>query len=279
MRTAVVGHTEWVEFGRVEQVPGPGDIAHATDAWEEPAGGGAVVAVQLARLAGSCTFYTALGDDEHGAWSRHELERLGVRVEAAVRAEPTRRAITLIDADGERTIATLGRRLEPSAADRLAWNELEDTDGVYATAGNAGALREARRARVLVATARATPLLVQADVHLDAVVASARDPAERFDPDPLTHPPHLVVRTEGVRGGWFETSDGRSGRYEAAEPPGPLVDTYGAGDSFAAGLTFGLARGLGVDAAIGIAARCGAWCVAGRGPYGRDLRELAASLG
>ena len=274
MRMAVVGHVEWVEFGRVERVPDAGDIVHAIDAWEEPAGGGAVAAVQLARLSGSCTFYTALGDDERGAWSRRELERLGVRVEAALRAEPTRRAITLIDADGERTIATLGRRLEPSAADRLPWNELERVDGVYVTAGNPGALREARRARVLVAASRAMALLAEADVHLDAVVGSGRDPAERFDPDPLTHPPHLVARTDGPRGGTYETSDGRGGTYEAAPPPGPLADTYGAGDTFAAGLTFGLARRFEPETALAFAARCAAWCVAGRGPYGADIGEL-----
>jgi ribokinase len=54
-------------------------------------------------------------------------------------------------------------------------------------------------------------------------------------------------------------------------PPGAAVDTYGCGDSFAAGLTFGLAAGLGLDAALTLGARCGAWCLAGRGPYGRQL--------
>ena len=58
----------------------------------------------------------------------------------------------------------------------------------------------------------------------------------RGSPDP----PALIVRTEGRRGGRYETADGRSGRYEAVAPPGPVVDTYGAGDSFAAGLTFAL---------------------------------------
>ncbi|HET7235380.1 MAG TPA: PfkB family carbohydrate kinase [Actinomycetota bacterium] len=276
MRTAVVGHTEWVEFGRVGRVPGAGEIAHTTDAWEEPGGGGAVAAVHLAGLTGSCTFYTALGDDERGEWCRRGLEGLGVRVEAALRDEPTRRAITLVDADGERTITTFGRRLEPSAADRLPWNELEDVDAAFATAGNAGAIREARRARVLVATSRAMLVLAEADVHLDAIVGSRTDPAERFEPEALTHPPHLLVRTDGARGGRYETSDGRSGTYLAAAPPGPVVDTYGAGEAFAAGLAYGLAAGLGLDATIALAARCGAWNVAGRGPYGRRL--LAADL-
>lgn len=270
MRTAVVGHTEWIEFGHVEHVPAAGDIVHATDAWEEPGGGGAVAAVQLARLAGSCTFYTAFGDDERGEWSRRRLEELGVRVEA-VRGEPTRRAVVFVDANGERTITTLGRRLEPTAADRLPWNELGGVDAAYVTAGDPGALREARSARVLVATSRIADLLAQADLYLDAVVGSAADPAEAFDPDAFKAPPHLVVRTESARGGRYETNDGRSGTYEPVAPPGPVVDTYGAGDSFAAGLTFALGAGMEVEYALALAARCGAWCAAGKGPYGNQL--------
>ena len=271
MRTAVVGHTEWIEFGHVERVPAAGDILHATDAWEEPGGGGAVAAVQLARLAGSCTFFTAFGEDERGGWSRRRLEGLGVRVEAAVRDEPTRRAVVFVDANGERTITTFGDRLAPAASDHLPWSELDGVDAVYFTAGDPGALREGRRARVLVATSRIADLLAEVDLRLDAVVGSAADPAEAFDPDDLPHPPNLVVRTESLRGGRYETSDGRSGRYEAVDPPGPVVDTYGAGDSFAAGLTYALGAGMGIEEALAIAARCGAWCAAGKGPYGNQL--------
>jgi ribokinase len=271
MRTCVVGHTEWVEFGHLERVPAAGDIAHATDAWEEPGGGGAVAAVQLARLSGSCSFLTALGDDERGAWSRRRLEGLGVRVEAATRSEPTRRAVVFVDAHGERTITTLGQRLAPSAADDLPWSDLDGADAVYVTAGDPGVLREARRARVLVATSRITALLEETGVRLDAVVGSRTDPAEAVDPASFAHPPRLIVRTESVRGGRYETDDGRSGTYDAVPPPGPVVDTYGAGDSFAAGLTFALGAGMNTRSALSLAARCGAWCVAGRGPYGNQL--------
>ena len=52
MRVAVVGHVEWVEFARVERVPSPGEIVHALEAWEGPAGGGAVAAAQLALVGG-----------------------------------------------------------------------------------------------------------------------------------------------------------------------------------------------------------------------------------
>jgi len=271
MRTAVVGHTEWVEFGHVERVPAAGDIVHATDAWEEPGGGGTVAAVQLARLAGSCIFFTAFGDDERGGWTRRRLEELGVRVETGIRDEPTRRAVVFVDANGERTITTLGRRLEPTAADGLPWNELEGVDAVYVTAGDPGALHEARSARVLVGTSRIADLLAQADLYLDAVVGSAADPAEALDPDAFNVPPHLVVRTESVRGGRYETSDGRTGTYDPVSPPGPVVDTYGAGDSFAAGLTFALGAGMEIEEALALAARCGAWCAAGKGPYGNQL--------
>ena len=64
MRVTVVGHVEWVEFARVERMPRPGEIVHSVETWEEAAGGGAVAAVQLAKLAGTATLFSALGVDE-----------------------------------------------------------------------------------------------------------------------------------------------------------------------------------------------------------------------
>jgi ribokinase len=54
--------------------------------------------------------------------------------------------------------------------------------------------------------------------------------------------------------------------------PGPPVDAYGAGDSFAAGLTFGLSTLDSTKEALEFAARCGAACLTGRGPYAGQLR-------
>src|SRR6266511_1708445 len=159
MRVAVVGHVEWVDFVRVERLPSAGDITHAQEAWAEPAGGGAVSACVLAALAGECSFLTALGDDELGRRSQDELARLGVRVEAAFRPEPQRRAVTFVDATGERTITLLSHKLVPRRDDDLPWEELADGDAVYFTGGDAEALRAARTARVLVATARELPTL------------------------------------------------------------------------------------------------------------------------
>ena len=179
--------------------------------------------------------------------------------------------MTFVDDDGERTITVIGERHAPRGADDLPWDELAACDAVYVTAGDAASLRAARAARVLVATPRVGPALAESGIELDALVHSGRDPGEPYATGDLNPEPRLVVATGGVTGGTYTAADGRTGAWRAVPLPGPLVDTYGAGDSFAAGLTFGLGAGLDVDAALELAARCGAICVTGAGPYGAEL--------
>lgn len=272
MRVAVVGHVEWVQFARVERVPRPGEIVHAAEAWELAAGGGAVAAVQLARLAGAASLFTALGDDELGRRAEEELSALGVRVHVARRATPTRRAFTFLDRRAERTITTIGERWVPRGEEPLPWDELNGCDAVYFTGGDAGALRAARAARVLVATPRTGAALSEAAVQLDALVHSAGDAGERLSAAALEPPPRLLVATAGEQGGRYSARDGRTATFRAAPLPGPPVDAYGCGDSFAAGLTFGLARDADPAAALDLAARCGAACLTGAGPYAGQLR-------
>jgi ribokinase len=269
---AVVGHVEWVQFSRVPHVPSRGEVLHARDPFEEPAGGGAVAAVQLARLAGEATLITALGEDEYARRSLTRLRELGVDVRAARREAATRRALTLLDDGGERTIITLGPRLEPRGDDgELGWGRLGALDCVYFTAGDLGALRAARRAaRVLVASPRAADALGRG-VALDALVMSAGDTIERREAARAENDAELVVLTAGAHGGTYRTRRGESGTWAPAPLPSEPVDAYGLGDSFAAGLAFGLGAGLAVPEALALAARCGAACLCGRGPYGRQL--------
>lgn len=271
MRVAVVGHVEWVEFVRVAELPWPGEIVPAEDSFAEAAGGGAVAAVQLARLAGEALLITALGEDEPGRRARARLEELGVRVAAASRSAPTSRALTLIDAaEGERTIVTIGERLEPLRGDsELPWEELGGMDAIYFTAGDPGALRAARGARKLVASPRARAALGQG-VALDALVASATDTEEMRQARAAAGETALLVQTLGARGGRYELA-GAAGSWDASEPPGPAVDSYGCGDSFAATLAYGLGRGWEPPRALALAARAGAVCLTGRGPYERQL--------
>lgn len=271
MRVAVVGHTEWLQFVEVDRLPTAGEIVHAADAWEDVAGGGAVAAVQLRKLAGAVDFFTALGDDDAGRAGLARLEELGVDTHVAWRAAPQRRAVTHLDADGERTITIIGERLAPKGADALAWERLGDTEAVYFTAGDLGALRHARAARVLVATPRARDALLVGDVALDALVGSAEDEGEQLPDGALAPPPALEVFTEGAKGGRYRDAEGRSGTWEATPLPGEVADAYGCGDSFAAALTYGLATLPDLDDALELAARCGAACLTGRGPYEGQL--------
>jgi ribokinase len=266
-RFAVVGHVEWVNFLKVTRVPLPGEIVEATGWWSEAAGGGAVAAVQLAKLAGTVTFFTALGSDDRGRRAGAELRAHGVEVQAAVRDRPQRRGVAFLDAQGERTIAVLGDRLVPTGDDGLPWGLLAEMDGVYFTGGDVVSLRAARAARTLVATPRARGASTGSEVTLDALVRSAGDEGEQDDREPPGWSARLTVATRGVYGGTYATADGRTGSFEAAPLGGPVVDAYGAGDSFAAGLTFGLGSGMEIDAALVLAARCGAGNLTGAGPY------------
>jgi ribokinase len=268
VNVAVVGHVEWIEFVRVEQVPAQGDIVHAQEVWSEAAGGGAVAAVQLARLAGASTLFTAVGDDELGARVAPALAGYGVRVHVAVRPEPQRRGYTLIDASGERTIVVIGERLGPRRSDDLPWEELEGADAVYFVSGDAAAVRAARAAKVLVATARSLGDLREARVELDALVRSRSDEGESYKPGDLDPRPRVEVATVGHLGGSYSLAGGAPAHYQAAPVPGQVQDTYGAGDSFAAGLTYGLGEGLAVEEAVALAARTGAAALARRGAHG-----------
>jgi len=262
MKTAVVGHVEWIRFARVDNHPAAGEIAHSTEDWEQVGGGGGVAAIQLALLADQAHLFTALGDDELGRRSKAELERRGVTVHATIEQLPTRWAFTHIDDVGERTITTVGPKLRPRGDDdTLPWHVLAEMDAVLYIAGDVEALRWARRAPVLTATARDAEILRRGGVALDALIGSGEDEAERYHPGELDPEPKLVVTTSGALGGWMQPG----GPFTAAPLPGPREDAYGCGDSFMAGLTYALGRGLEAHDAVHFAARCGAAAMTGRG--------------
>ncbi|HVH04518.1 MAG TPA: PfkB family carbohydrate kinase [Myxococcota bacterium] len=161
-----------------------------------------------------------------------------------------------------RALPASGGRARPRGGEGLLpWEELVRTDAVYFTAGDPEAARQARRARVLVATARELPTLRTAGVELDALVASGEDDAERYQAGDLDPPPKLVVSTAGALGGWAQPG----GPYKAAPPDGPYEDAYGAGDCFAAALTFALAQGMETADALAFASQRGALALTRRG--------------
>jgi ribokinase len=253
-RVAVVGHVEWVEFVRVPSYPQRGGLEQGEREFERAGGGAVVAASVLADLGAEVDFFCAPGDDARGRAAMDQLRERGVTVRPAWRSAPTRYVFTLLDAGGERTIITVGERLAPAGDDDLDWDLLAGVDGVYVTAGDAGAIRAARAAPVLTASPRAGPPV--AGVTLDAMILSSSDEHERRWAEPWAGQTRLMVATEGGHGGrWWGESEGR---WPAAALPGEIRDSYGAGDSFAAGFTFGLADGMAIAQAAEVGARVGA---------------------
>jgi ribokinase len=229
-------------------------VIHAEGGFLRAGGGGGVAAAALAELGAEVDFFSALGDDAAGHAALAQLEERGVRMHVAWRDEPTRRAVTLLEPGGERTIVTLGRRLEPRGADELHWDRLREAESVYFTAGDAGALERARQSRVVVASPRARSVLETGTV--DALVFSESDPDESKWAKRAASHARLLVGTEGERGGrWWGESEGR---WAAAPLPGPARDAYGCGDSFAAAFTLGLGRGDSIAQAATLGAEAGA---------------------
>ena len=248
---------------------------HASHTFQEPGGGGAVAAVQLMKLAGSATLYTAFGDDEVGHRSRARLEELGLDIEGGFRPEPQRRGFVHVDERGERTITVLGPRLGPHGADPLAWDGLDGTDAVYLTAGDVEAVRHARRARVLVATPRGLGTLSQAHVELDALVSSGRDPGELYrlgDLDPRAAARGAHARCgRGRMGDRRRASAGSGGRRRSPARSGtPMAP----GTASRRASPTASVQGWEIAKAVELAARCGAACMTGRGPYEGQLTPL-----
>jgi ribokinase len=266
-RFAVVGHVEWIEFGRFTHVPEPGEIIDASAWFSEAAGSAAVVAVQLAKLGGEVDFFTALGEDWRGRRSAERLTELGVRVHAAPRDDMQRWGFVHLTDDGERTISIVGERHAPHGADDLPWQRLDGAAAVFVSGGDHAAMQQARRAELLVATPRAVESL--RGIRIDALVGSGKDRLEQVDPEEFDV--GLVVTTAGKEGGTWQAGEHRTGTFKAAELPGPLVDEYGAGDTFAGGLTYALGCGREIDDALAFAARAGAANLTGRGPYAGQL--------
>ncbi|MGH2917233.1 MAG: PfkB family carbohydrate kinase, partial [Solirubrobacteraceae bacterium] len=137
----------------------------------------------------------------------------------------------------------------------------------------------------LVATPRAMGALKDSGVLLDVLVGSATDPGEVYEPGALDPEPRVVVRTRSASGGSWEATrsagdgDGpppwlpaeRSGTWDPTALPDAPMDAYGCGDSFAAALAYGLAAEMALPDALELAARCGAACRCGRGPYEGQL--------
>jgi ribokinase len=264
-RVAVIGHVEWVQHGRLHEPLESGAIVQLYDTFEEPAGGGGVAARALPSLGAETRFYTALGADAAAAASERTLLADGCELRIGRRETPQNRVTTVADPGGERTILIHGQNDHPTLDDPLGWDDLAGFDGVFYTGDDPRTVVAARAARVVLVTARRLASVRASGVQVDVLAGSAHDRNERYDVADLPVRPRLCVWSEGAAGGHYLAEDGSEGRWAAAPPPGPIVDTYGAGDVFMAALTLELARGRARDDALARAARASAAQLTRRG--------------
>lgn len=262
---AVVGHVEWMNFLKVDQLPKPGVISHSEKSIEYPAGGGSVIAKTLSELTNNQVhFFTSLGNDYYGEQSFKILSNYGIRLHVAWRDKPTRKGFSLIDSNGERSITVIGERLAPTYKDKLDWNLFEKMDGIFITASDSEIFKKARIADSLCTTPRVgINIINKSNVFLDGLIGSNLDPGEVFSLSDISIKPKLIIKTEGENGGILYPG----GRYEALINTKQKIDSYGCGDAFAAGILYGLSSKWNIDKILSLAKLLGRDASECFGPY------------
>ena len=265
LKFAVIGHIEWINFIKVDQLPKAGLISHSKESLEYPAGAGSVIAKRLRELThGEVHFFTALGNDFYGNKCLNILQNMGIKLHVAWRDKPTRKGFSVNDSEGERSITIIGDRLAPIHKDNLDWSILNDMDGIFITAADKEIFQKSRIAKTLCTTPRVgLNIINESMIFLDGLIGSNLDPGEVFSLDELILKPKFVIKTEGENGGIIFPG----GRYKAIENKAMKVDSYGCGDSFAAGILYGLSSNWDIEESLNLAKIMGRDCSEHFGPY------------
>lgn len=215
---------------------------------------GDFVSVGLSALGLRAHHLDLLGDDPEGDLVRALHRERGVPLTTVASAGGTKRAVNLVDPDGRRLSLYDDTRTRPE--DRFP----EET--VRALAATT------RHAHVVIThpCALALPVLHEAGITIstdlhnwdgvnpyhapyafgsDLVFVSATalaDPEATLREITARGRARAAVATAGADGAYL-LADGKLTHVPAAEPPGPVVDSNGAGDAFAAGFLLGWLAG------------------------------------
>ncbi|MBL1090847.1 carbohydrate kinase family protein [Streptomyces sp. NPDC001739] len=241
---------------------------------------GTGVALGCAALGLTTGFVDFIGDDPPGALVRERLAGTGVDFRPLVSPHGTRRAVNLVAPDGRRMSFYDGRDpLDLRMPPEHYLPVLRRTRHVH--------LSITHFARFLYDDIEALGLPVSTDLHdWDGLTDHHREFAFRSDLVFLSTAgagerigqvmreilrqgrARAVVATAGAGGAYLLTPDDRSPRpVPAAVPPGPVVDSNGAGDAFVCGFLHGLLAGRQLADCARLGAVAGAYACTSPGTH------------
>ena len=244
--------------------------------------------VAMSRLGMKVAAIGCVGDDQWASFIRRELvaQRIDVTRLATHPTAPTTTAVALIDPGGERSFAYCPgatRQFDRSAMiDSLDlftrsrmmligyYSLLPKLENDLPELLEAVRRRGCRTAMDAGADGGGMSPLDRILPHLDVYVPShgeavhqtgQTDPRAILDVFRSFGATALVGVKLGSQGALLSPASGEYVKIDAVRPPGPVLDTTGAGDCFYAGLITGLLNGLTVEQSGRLAAACGACCV------------------
>ena len=301
MRVLSVGVAVVDHVFHVDRFPERAEKYRALDAAVIGGGGGANAAVALARLGAEAWLAARTGDDAPAGTIHDDLRAEGVRTDLVLRAAGRRSSFSsvLIDAGGERQIVNFrdtGLPTDPGwLRERLDAMEAEGTgfDAVVCDTrwveGSVAAVEHARARGVpavmdVEAPAMEGEAALELCTHAVFSAQGLRDFAGHGGPleDALREADRRLEAIVGVTDGpdgvrWIE--GGVLHHLPPPAPPGPIVDTLGAGDVWHAGLALALAEAQPLPDAMAFAnAAATLKCTGGGGRGAAPTRDAVEAL-
>lgn len=280
----------------VPQLPGRDEKVAATAAAWYPGGMVANFLVALRRLGTPCCFHGPIGADAFGRMVQANFAREGVATDGLI-VKPhgsTYYCVVLLDASGEKAlviaptdcISPMPDDIDPATIARARHLH---TAGIQMDA----ALRAARIAKehnLEVSldvepsdrgeSAQLAELLALTDIlfvnHRALAQLTGLDLPSAALPSLLARGPRTVCVTAGARGAWIGTHDGT---WHIPAFPVPIVDSTGAGDTFAAAFVYGYRAGWSPPTSARFATAVAALIIGQRGGHhGAPSRDAIASF-
>lgn len=262
MKIVVIGSSNIDMVAQVNHLPAPGETVGGARFMQAFGGKGANQAVAAARLGGSVTFITSLGNDMYAEILKKQFKKEGIKTDYIINDDnhPTGTALIFVDNNGENSIAVApgaNYSLSPDAVTHLS-DIIEKADIIvmqaeipYETIKEIALLTKRKGKKVLFNPAPACLIDGELMATIDILVANELEAAfisgigytgnnlDEISQALIDTGAHNVVITLGSRGVYMRN------RRKAIRIPGykvKAVDTIAAGDTFCGALAVSCAE-------------------------------------